>query len=354
VTLKISDTGVGIPNDKFDLIFQEFEQVDGSTTRSVGGTGLGLPISRHFVEMHGGRIWVESEVGVGSTFTIQLPVKGPQATEEEDDQIVVDASRRLVLAIDDDTEVLKMYKRYLEKQDFQVVGLSDSRQAVQKTHELRPYAVLLDLLMPNKDGWTIIQELKSNPKTQDVPVIMCSIVSAAGRGFSMGATDFLVKPITAERLLAALARLESGSDRSPGESRQVLIIDDTLEDRKLLRRTIESAREPYHVLEATDGFEGIEIIQQTRPDLVVLDLMMPEMDGFSVLESLKQDKDMRQIPIIVVTAKDLTEQERAQINGQVSALFQKGLFQEDELLQDLNQALHMMRSADSEDQIAEE
>jgi signal transduction histidine kinase/DNA-binding response OmpR family regulator len=342
VTIQVSDTGIGIPPDKFDLIFQEFEQVDGTATRAVGGTGLGLPISRHFVELHGGRIWVESKVGAGSTFTVQLPVRGPDSVPEAGDEITIDASRRLVLAIDDDGDNVRFYRRFLQQQKYQVIGVSDSVDAAEKARTLHPYAILLDVLMPNKDGWTVIQELKSHPDTRDIPVIMCSIVNAAGRGFSLGAADFLVRPFTEERLLAAMARLEDGERRGPNEPRRVVIIDDTPEDRKLLRRTLESADEPYHVIEASGGFEGVKAIKDQKPDLVVLDLMMPEMDGFAVLESLKRDSEMREIPIIIVTAKELTEIERAQINGRVAALYQKGLFEEDEFIQDLSLALHRL------------
>jgi GAF domain-containing protein/CheY-like chemotaxis protein/anti-sigma regulatory factor (Ser/Thr protein kinase) len=343
VTIKVSDTGIGIPSDKFHTIFQEFEQVDASTTRPVGGTGLGLPISRYFVEMHGGRIRVESQVGVGSTFVVQLPIKGPQASEEAEEELIPAAGERLILSVDDDDDVIKMYRRYLEKQNYRVIGLSESKQVVQTARELRPYAILLDLLMPEKDGWTVIRELKANPETKDIPVIICSIVSDTGYGFSLGAADYLVKPILEEQLLDALARLDDSTGHSPGELRRVLIIDDSPEDRLLLRRTIESASGAYQVLEASGGLEGISIIQQQRPDLVVLDLMMPEMDGFAVLETLKSDEEMRQTPIIIVTAKELTEQERTQLNGRIAALLQKGLFNENELLQDINLALRRVR-----------
>lgn len=354
VTIKVTDSGAGIPADKFDVLFQEFEQVDGSSTRTVGGTGLGLPITRHFVELHDGRIWVESEIGVGSTFAVQLPIKGPQAGEEVLERPILDPNQRLILVIDDDVDVIKLYKRYLEKQDYQVVGLSDSTEAITKVRALRPFAILLDVLMPEKDGWTVIQELKSDPQTQDIPVIMCSIVSEAGHGFSLGAADYLVKPIPEDRLLAALIRLANGSSPSSDESQKVLIIDDTPEDRHLLRRMLESADERYQVIEASGGVEGLEIIQQQQPNLVVLDLIMPEMDGFAVLEMLKSTKAMRQIPIIIVTAKELSDQESKQINGQVAALFQKGLFKENELLQDVDQVLRRMRKNAQKTETVEE
>ncbi len=343
VTIQVRDTGIGIPADKFDLIFQEFEQVDGSTTRSAGGTGLGLPISRHFVRLHGGRMWVDSKVGVGSTFFVRLPIEGPQSVEHLDEEPGVAANHRLILAIDDDVDAIRLYKRHLEKHNYQVIGLSESEFAIKKALELRPQAILLDLLMPGKDGWAVVEDLKLNPKTQDIPIIICSIVSDEGCGFSLGAADYLVKPIAEDRLLETLSRLENGFGRKPSEMRRVLIIDDTPEDRKFLRRVIESANECYQVTEAGGGVEGVNVIQQDKPDLVILDLLMPGMDGFSVLESLKVDKRTRQIPIIIVTAKELTDQERTQINGKVAALFRKGLFKEDELVQDLHYALHRAR-----------
>jgi CheY-like chemotaxis protein len=175
------------------------------------------------------------------------------------------------------------------------------------------------------------------------------MINAAGRGFSLGAADFLVKPITENGLLAALTRLDDQAGPEATESRRVLIIEDALEDRNLLRRMLETTSEQYQVLEASDGEEGIRKIQQMAPDLVVLDLMMPRMDGFAVIEWLKRDAKTRQIPLIVVTAKELTSDERVQINGRVAALFQKGLFQEEELLQDLNRALLSVRTLEEKE-----
>jgi CheY-like chemotaxis protein len=295
-------------------------------------------------------MWVDSQVGVGSTLTVELPIKGPPATEEESGLEAL-SNQRLILAIDDDPDVIELYHRYLQKQNYQVVGLSDSEEAVEKTRELRPYAILLDLLMPNKDGWTVIQELKSDPETRDIPVIISSIVSAGGRGFCFGAADYLLKPIDENRLLAALASLEDGSENGRESPRRVLIIDDTPEDRQLLRRVLESAPHSYTVIEAAGGLEGLEMIHETPPDIVILDLMMPEMDGLSILESLKREGDVRDIPIIIVTAKALTEPERIELDGQVAALYQKGLFKAEELLQDVNFALHRFQKPSREKEI---
>jgi CheY-like chemotaxis protein len=316
IVISVSDSGIGIPEEKFDSIFKEFEQVDASTTRKYGGTGLGLPISRHLIEMHGGQIAVESEVGMGSTFTFTLP-KG-----------------RPILAIDDEEDAILYYRRYLEKRGFFVVGVTDSRDAVLRARQLQPDAILLDILMPAIDGWAIIEELKQLEQTRDIPVIVCSVLDEAGQGFSLGAADYLVKPFEEGDLVRALNRLSR-----EGGPRQILIVEDSAEDMTLLRRILQSASEEYELLEAHNGVEGIEYISQYKPDLIILDLMMPEMDGFAVLETLKKNPDTRNIPIIIVTAKQLTDRDREVIDGQVKAMLQKGLFEEGELLEDVSQAL---------------
>jgi PAS domain S-box-containing protein len=338
VQLKVTDTGTGIPKENLETIFEEFTQVDGSTTRSVGGTGLGLPITRHFVEMHGGTITVESELGVGSTFRIRLPIHAqaepgdePNAGWEEDGDLT--SSRRLVMAVDDDPGVISLYRRYLEGEGYQVVGVSRSEEVLEKATELQPFAITLDVLMPDKDGWQVLRELKERPETQHIPIIICSIVSEEGRGFSLGAADYLVKPIMEEELLAALSRLDE-----PEKESLVLVIDDQADDILLIRRILE-AQHGFRVIEASGGQVGIDLVHQRKPDIVILDLMMPEVDGFAVLEMLKREPNTRDIPVIVITAKVLSEEERQLLLGQVEVLLHKGLFTESELLEDLKKAL---------------
>jgi CheY-like chemotaxis protein len=334
----VQDTGIGIPADKLETIFEEFTQVDSSTTRRAGGTGLGLAISRRFVEMHGGKIWVESELGKGSTFCFTLPrshsvVPEPVGQSSE-------TGKRVLLAVDDDPGVITLYKRYLEKQGYQVIGVTDSRQAVEQASRIKPDVITVDILMPNRDGWSVIQDLRQAEQTRHIPVVVCSIISDQGKGFSLGAADYLVKPITEDELLVALKRLDGRKQTD------VLIIDDTLEDIRLIRRILEVPRledgtQPLYVVsEAHNGAEGIDAVHQHPPDLIILDLMMPEVDGFAVLESLKADLITRHIPIIVVTAKALTEQDRERLNGNIEALLSKGLFDEQELLKDITAALN--------------
>lgn len=349
VVISVSDSGIGIPPEKLPHIFEAFTQVDSSPSRKYGGTGLGLTISKSFVELHGGKIWVESELGKGSTFTFTLPIQGPPAKEEakpeerpRTEETVApgrEEPRKVVLCVDDDEGVITLFRRYLDKQGYRVVGLTDPTRVVDVVKQVRPFAITLDVMMPGKDGWQVIQELKADPETRDIPVIMCTIVSEKGKGISLGAADYLVKPILEQDLLAALERL----DREAGLHR-VLVVDDNPEDRNLLRRMIES-QEGYEVVEAASGQEAILLVHQRRPHIIILDLLMPEMDGFAVLEALKADESTRSIPIIVVTAKELTEKDRRLLNHRVEALIQKGLLRREELLEDVAAALRKLGRA---------
>ena len=352
VTISVSDSGIGIPPEKLPHIFEAFTQVDASPSRKYGGTGLGLTISKSFVELHGGRIWVESEVGKGSRFTFTLPIQGPSQVRaeagpaaeevpppEEAPTPAPEAPGRVVLCVDDDEGVITLFRRYLDKQGYRVVGLTDPSRVVEEARRIRPFAITLDVMMPGKDGWQVIQELKADPETRDIPVVMCTIVSEKGRGLSLGAADYLVKPILEQDLIAALDRL----DREEGRHR-VLVVDDQPDDRNLLRRMIET-QEGYEVIEAGSGQEAILLVHQRRPHIIILDLLMPEMDGFAVLEALKANESTRTIPIIVVTAKELTERDRQVLNNRIEALIQKGVLQREELLEDVAAALRKLARA---------
>ena len=354
VTLSVTDSGMGIPTDKIDAIFEPFIQADASTTRRVGGTGLGLSITSSFVEMHGGRMWVESEAGRGSTFYIELPIEGPPMPSDETEVAMERAEpgpapkpesvigQKTVLCVEDDEGVITLFRRYLSKHGYRVVGLTDSTMVVEQARALNPFAITLDVMMPDKDGWQIIQELKSAPETRHIPVVMCTIVGEKKRGLSLGASDYLVKPILEDDLIAALERLDGDDGRH-----LVLVVDDRQEDRELLRRMIESC-EGYDVVEASGGQEAIALIQHTPPHLIILDLMMPDVDGFDVLEMVKSNRDTRSIPIVVVTAKDLTQGERDFLHSGVEALLQKGLFEQQELLEDVAAALERLSHEESE------
>jgi PAS domain S-box-containing protein len=336
VVISVTDTGIGISEEHKEKIFKEFEQVDASPTRRAGGTGLGLAISRHFIEMHGGEIWSDSQVGAGSTFYFSLPIHREAEAVAEREREEIDYSRRLILAVDDDPGVITLFKRYLEKQGYQVLGVGRAGEVIPLAEELSPYAITLDILMPDKDGWEVIQELKRNRRTRTIPVIICSITGERGKGFTLGAADYLVKPIMENELLEALNRVDGIK-----ENKRVVIVDDQPADVRLIRRILE-AQTNFRVFEAQGGQEGIKIIKREQPDLIILDLMMPEVDGFAVLEAVKADPATRSIPIIVITAKELSDEDRRVLNGQIEVLLQKGLLDEEELLQNLAQALELI------------
>jgi GAF domain-containing protein/DNA-binding response OmpR family regulator/HAMP domain-containing protein/anti-sigma regulatory factor (Ser/Thr protein kinase) len=333
VSISVTDTGTGIPGNKLTSIFDEFTQVDASTTRKAGGTGLGLAISRKIAELHQGTITVKSQVKVGSTFTLILPIG--QITSENgalhpgDAQSLSGLSeakvKPIVLAIDNEQQSIDLYKRYLEKR-FEVIGLQKSKEALEMAQALQPYAILLDILMPEKDGWAVIQELKENSYTTHIPVIICSIVSDEYRAQSLGIVHYLTKPVSGSELLNALEKI----DKRNKQLKRVLIIDDHADDILLSRRILEARN--CQIIEASNGLEGLEVINKTLPNLIILDLTMPELDGFGVIDALKQTPKTASLPIIVITAKDLTPQEAQRIDGQVNALLTKGKFSDTELL----------------------
>ncbi|MCB0209471.1 MAG: GAF domain-containing protein [Anaerolineae bacterium] len=344
VVFSVIDTGIGIPDSKLSNIFEEFTQVDASTTRKAGGTGLGLPISRHFVEMHQGKIWVDSTPNKGSIFSFSIPIKAPNNDVIEIDDFSLSLAdntpptEKEVLVIDDDPGVIALYKRFLEKQHYQVTGLEYTEDVVSQIKKLSPFAILLDVIIPDKDGWSLLKELKEDQVTKDIPIVVCSIASDKNRGFSLGATNYLIKPIVEDELIEALSHI----DKQQNEAIKVLIVDDKADDILLTRRILE-AQDNYIINEASNGKEGLKIVESTKPDLIILDLNMPEMDGFTMIENLKGDEKTRSIPIIIVSGEQLTVEQQTQLTGQVEALLHKAIFTENELLEDISQALDRLR-----------
>jgi CheY-like chemotaxis protein len=312
VRITVEDTGIGIAPEHQKMLFEPFTQIDSSTTRAVGGTGLGLSISRNLIDLHGGTIGVESRAGEGSTFYFTLPVRQTvHATESKD-------GRRIVLAIDDDSRVLDLYARYLGSQGYQVIGLQDPAQAVEQARVLRPFAITLDVMMPSRNGWQVIQDLKADPETRDIPVIFCTIIEDEARGFSLGANDYLLKPILEEDLINALGRLESTR-----EIRKVLVVDDDPEVLRLVAKMLEPTG-MYRTILAEGGRECLAALKADRPDVVLLDLMMEDLDGFQVLETMQADPDLKEIPVIVVTGYEMNESEHRKIASYQYNLVRKG------------------------------
>ncbi len=332
VLIGVEDTGPGIAKEDQDKLFKPFSQVDASPTRKTGGTGLGLSISRNLVEMHGGRIWVESEPGKGSTFYFTLPVIRPEEAAP--------GSERIVLAVDDEPQVIHLYQRYLTPAGYRVVPLTDPNMAVARARELKPIAILLDIMMPGRDGWQVLTELKKHPETRDIPVIIVSVIDDKDRGFSLGAAAYLTKPIQEEDLLKALKRLDP-----KGMVKDILIVEDDSSDRYLLARLLEEIG-AYRIRTAENGPEALKQIQEQRPDAVILDLLLPQMDGFHVLERLRSTPEWQDLPVIVYTAADLTPSEQARLRSASQGLLQKGTLSTEELLTQLGNLLQQFDTQD--------
>ena len=329
ICIAISDSGIGIPPEKIDQIFDEFSQADDTTTRDYGGTGLGLPISRRFCRMMGGDISVESQLGKGSVFTIRLPLglepAAAQPAETARELASAAEANHLVLVIDDDPNALDLLGRTLQGAGMRVVTTSDGREALRLARTLRPSVITLDVQMPDMDGWAVLRELKADPETRAIPVVMVTMTDDRKQGYALGATDFLTKPVDRARLVELLERC------APREvARRALVVDDQATSRDVLRRALESA--DWEVTEAENGSEALERIAESQPSLILLDLMMPIMDGFEFVIALRREEAWRQIPVVVVTAKDLTEEDRRRLNGNVAGLVQKVGLEQDAML----------------------
>jgi CheY-like chemotaxis protein/two-component sensor histidine kinase len=329
VQVSVTDSGPGISEQDQKKLFQAFSQVDDSPTRKTGGTGLGLSICQHLISMHGGRIWVESEVGKGSTFLFTLPLFRKEKESEAPQPV-----NKLILSIDDDSQVVSLYERYLQPQGYQVIPLSDPARAVERAKQLRPFAITLDIMMPGIDGWQVLDALKGDPDTRHIPVIVCSIIEDLEKGFSLGAADYLVKPILEDDLVNALDRLNSD-----GSIREVLVIDDDPNDLRLIGKIL-SDDGRYKAILAEGGRNGWDIIASgTPPHAVILDLFMPEMDGFAILENMRSEQKLRDIPVIVISGLEPSETQKNQLKELGQRLLSKGSFNEKELLTTIQRAL---------------
>jgi len=323
IMIAVSDTGIGMTPEQMGKLFREFSQADSSTTRKYGGTGLGLAISRRFCQMMGGDITVESELGGGSKFTICLPAQVPEAAGSVEPRapaagpVRVQAAedRALVLVVDDDAIARDLVSRYLEREGFEVAEAAGGQEGLRLASELNPTAITLDIAMPDLDGWTVLAALKGNPATSHIPVILLTIIDEKNRGFAFGATEYLVKPIDRDQLIRVLRQI-SGSIAG-----SILIVDDD----EVTRRGIKVALEHvgWTVAEAENGRVALERLAHLQPDAILLDLVMPGMDGFEFLDEIRQHSDWGDIPIIVITARDLTEEDRARLNGHIEQVIHK-------------------------------
>jgi signal transduction histidine kinase/DNA-binding response OmpR family regulator len=327
--VSVADTGIGIGAEDQARVFEAFQQggLD-SSARTEEGTGLGLTLSKRIVELHGGRIWVESELGVGSTFTFAIPGRRERAASAgaESPSPQAQASRGTVLVIEDDQSSVDLLTLYLEGAGFEVAVARDGGEGLERVHELMPVAVVLDLVLPTVDGWDVLVELKAHPDVCHLPVIIVSMLDDRGRGMALGADEYLVKPVRRHDLLAALGRSMPG-DTSGG---RVLVIDDDPLVVRLVKDVLED--EGYEVLTATDRAEGIATAEAERPTIILLDLLMRGIDGFAIVEELRADPATAAIPIVILTAEKLSDEEKERLNGQISYLAEKGDFDRDALV----------------------
>ncbi|RKZ65423.1 MAG: hypothetical protein DRQ48_11635, partial [Gammaproteobacteria bacterium] len=310
----VSDTGIGIAEDKIEHVFEEFSQADDSTTRNYGGTGLGLAISKRFCNLLGGDLTLHSKLGEGSTFTIRIPTTlpgtEPQTSSAESSQESSDidlasvgeiAPGSTILVIDDDPEAGEIIQRYLMKDNFNVVIATSGDQGLRLAHEIHPAAITLDVMMPGMDGWSVLQALKADPELHKIPVIMLSMIDDRKRGYSLGAVDYLTKPVDRDLLHKTLSRYYCPDGNCP-----VLLVEDDVKTREIMARTLE--KNGWKVSEANNGQEALDMMADVQPQLILLDLMMPVMDGFGFLAEMRARPEWQDIPVIVITAKDLSNE----------------------------------------------
>jgi signal transduction histidine kinase/DNA-binding response OmpR family regulator len=330
VVFSVGDTGIGMTPEQLTRLFEVFSQADAATTRKYGGTGLGLALSRRLCRMMGGEVTVASEAGRGSTFTIRLPARVAEAIEEP--AAPAPAAGRTpgvgtVLVIDDEAAVRDLMQRFLAKEGFRVVTAAGGEEGLRRARELRPDAITLDVMMPGMDGWAVLSALKADPEVADIPVVMLTIVDDKNLGYALGAADYLTKPIDRERLVTVL--------KEHRRDRPVLVVDDDAGLRQLLRRMLEP--EGYAVIEAENGRVALERLRDVSPSVVLLDLMMPEMDGFEFVAAFRRHESWRAIPIVVITARDLSAADRERLNGYVQKILQKGTHDRDQLLAEVRE-----------------
>jgi CheY-like chemotaxis protein/signal transduction histidine kinase/HAMP domain-containing protein len=342
VSITISDTGIGISDDEQAHIFDEFRQVDGSTTRKFEGTGLGLAISQKLARLLGGRITVQSRLGEGSVFTLVLPVHSSTikekparslATGEEPFPLSPKAPLKgTILVIDDEQSVRNLLKSYLGEAGYKVVEALSGEDGLRLAREIRPSAITLDVLMPDMDGWEVIRQLKEDKETAEIPVIVVSVSDDRATGMALGAAGYIVKPVDKKVLLTEIDRLSASC-----HVRQILVVDDNPVDQKHLETIL--SEKLYTVETASGGNEALQMTKTNPPDVMVLDLMMPDMDGFTVLDRLREEQATRELPVIIVTAKDLTAEERSRLRNSVQKIITKSTMDRKRVLREIEKAL---------------
>jgi PAS domain S-box-containing protein len=332
VQICVSDDGIGMTPEQQQKLFKPFTQADASTTRKYGGTGLGLAITKEFVEMMGGTINVVSELGHGSRFTVRLPVYVSSPEVRKQTEVLADGNS-LVLVIDDDLIVRELFKNYLKLMGYAVAVVAGGKEGLRLIRQLRPDAIVLDVKMPGMDGWKVLATLKNEPLLADIPVIMMSVEEQQQKGLALGATDYLVKPVNCEQLEKVLQKYRVGDE----SQKSVLIIDHETVSRETVATAFKN--ENWCVLKAENGQIALERLKRKKPTLILLELIVPVMDGFEFLTQLRANEKWQTITVIVLTSCHLTSEKQAQLQGNVTAILPKGTHSSEELLASIQQLI---------------
>jgi PAS domain S-box-containing protein len=337
--VRVTDTGIGMTPEQMGKLFRDFSQADSSTTRKYGGTGLGLAISQRLARMMGGEIAVESQPGRGSTFCAWLPRGGDGVESALAEPMPAKPTPALehggttaptVLVVDDDPTVHDLLSQLLTREGYAVALAATGVEGLNLARKLRPAAVILDIKLPDLDGWTVLAALKGDPELADIPVIVLTIVDDRARGYALGAAEYLVKPIDRKRLRAMV-------EKYCGRQGQILLVEDDELTRETTRDLV--VRHGFAVVEAANGREALDRLAEGLPDLILLDLLMPEMDGFEFLDEVRRGPSWRTVPVIVLTAKDLTEEDRRRLSGRATRIIQKAGQSREELVAELRRAI---------------
>ena len=336
----ISDTGIGMTKDQVDKVFKPFTQADEKTTRKFGGTGLGLTITKMFAEMMGGDIQISSIEKKGTTFTVTIPLAVVDVKKQNEAELITMTTGKdsdyKVLVIDDDDNAQDMMRKFLEKQNVSILQAKSGEDGLKLAAEHLPDVITLDVMMPEMDGWEVLAALQANDITKNIPVIMLTMADEPDIGYSLGATDYLTKPVNWEELSTVLNR-----HKIEAASQTILIVEDDEITRDMLRKSLET--NDFKVRAAVNGKEALEKVKDSKPGLILLDLMMPEMDGFEFAEKLRENKDWLDIPVVVITAKDLTKEDHKRLKGNVEAIMQKGSYSKNELLTEVGERIKQLQ-----------
>jgi len=337
IIFQVKDTGIGLAEEQQQRIFQEFTQAEARTSSKYGGTGLGLALTKKFCELMKGSVKVESALAEGSTFTIELPasIDKPVMVARGTDgtaRLLQAGEKPLVLLVDDDIPSQDLMKRYLLSEGFEIEIAGTASEGFELAEAHLPSAIILDILLPDKDGWTLLSQLKSHRKLAMIPVIVMSSLDDKNQGFSLGASEYLPKPVSRAQLRSVLNKYKLSEHTA-----EALVIDDDDLTREMLRGLLE--RDGWSVKLADHGKIALDILQTTTPSIILLDLMMPEMDGFAFLEEIKKHEHLKKVPVVILTAMDISSEEEALLTGKVESILQKGAYRKEELLQILRQQI---------------